>query len=912
MASLTPYVVSVNYSSPSNVYGLASNLGDLLVGTSAGALQVLSAGSNNTILQYDSTALAGLKSTGSPSLSGSVTADGGFIAGGLSLGVSSNTIGTSSGDLTISPAGGSQLVSTEQITASLGIAAGNLFVGTAAYGATKILGYGSDLVLAGDSGFKVKLDTSTDLNGQLLFTSSGTIATSSNSNLTLSPNGTGVIVASKAISGSSASLSSTLSVTGLVTGSVGAQLANLYLGTATYGATTIYASGTLFLNTSGGSVTIQNSSLNLDTSGVISTASNTNITLSPNGTGTVVLSKALSGTSASFTGNISTPTGTISASYATITNGVSAGSLLVGGVNYSTSAGTHAIAAAANNVLISSSGAITLASASKSLVVDFDGIYISDYLNVAGTCNISGQLQAESNVIVTGNILLDDLTISATATYCSIATNTKFLTITGNSLLSITSNTSVTGTLTTSGKLTVSNGGADITGTTTITGSLVANGLTLSTTLAQKTISVSSGDITLQADNIVLTTNYPSLPTHAASKQYVDSVAQGLSVKSAVRLKTAASLPSFVAAGSKATKTLTASANGTLTIDSVLAALNDRILVDQQGTGGSPSADCGIYVVTVAGSAGTKWVLTRASDANGTSTGSVTAGMFCFVSEGSAAADRGYVLITDDPIDVDTTALSFTQFSTQGVSSAAGVLGSIQYNDGSGSFAADGSNLKYTGGVLTSNLGAFTGLMTAGWRADNLRTEYIPLGNLSSQTDLGDSVAFGLNAVAAAPRSIAIGAASEAYVSETIVTTAASLTMRTDRATSVSNLTTAGKFSSAGNWYSSGFIDASTEGSYSVSIPSGCTFFPTTIVVYVINNSGTAGTVTFGLTANSGGVVYITNGTISTTTNRTARYYTSLQSVGVTDVALSISATTAGSPSGIRYSVYGLLVENEA
>lgn len=159
-----------------------------------------------------------------------------------------------------------------------------------------------------------------------------------------------------------------------------------------------------------------------------------------------------------------------------------------------------------------------------------------------------------------------------------------------------------------------------------------------------------TGDLTLNAD--------PSSALHAATKQYVDAVATGLDVKASVRVATAAALPACTAAGSGVGKTLTANAVGVLTVDGVATVLNDRILVKNQATG----ADNGIYKVTTEGTAGVAFILTRATDAD--QAAEVTAGIFTFAEEGTANGDKGWVLTTNNPITVDTTALTFSQFST--------------------------------------------------------------------------------------------------------------------------------------------------------------------------------------------------------------------------------------------------------
>ena len=149
----------------------------------------------------------------------------------------------------------------------------------------------------------------------------------------------------------------------------------------------------------------------------------------------------------------------------------------------------------------------------------------------------------------------------------------------------------------------------------------------------------------------------PTAALHAATKSYVDSVATGLDVKASVKLATAAALPACTAGGSEVGKTLTMSAVGALTVDEVATVLNDRVLVKNQVTG----ADNGIYKVTTEGTANVAAVLTRAMDAD--QAAEVTAGMFTFAEKGTANGDKGFVLTTDDPITVDTTALAFSQFA---------------------------------------------------------------------------------------------------------------------------------------------------------------------------------------------------------------------------------------------------------
>jgi len=157
----------------------------------------------------------------------------------------------------------------------------------------------------------------------------------------------------------------------------------------------------------------------------------------------------------------------------------------------------------------------------------------------------------------------------------------------------------------------------------------------------------------------------------AAVKTYVDSVAQGLDVKQSVRVATTGSmdLHSFEYADSELTESSPAISN--LQVDGVSLAIGNRVLVKDRNLNGYEN---GIYEVTQAGNGSTTpWVLIRASDFNSTS--DITPGAFCFIEQGSVNADTGYVLSTNGPITLDSTALTFTQFSAAGVVEAgAGLL----------------------------------------------------------------------------------------------------------------------------------------------------------------------------------------------------------------------------------------------
>ena len=100
--------------------------------------------------------------------------------------------------------------------------------------------------------------------------------------------------------------------------------------------------------------------------------------------------------------------------------------------------------------------------------------------------------------------------------------------------------------------------------------------------------------------------------------------------------------------------------SGTQTIDSVSVIAGDRVLVKNQTTG----SENGIYVCAAGA-----WA--RATDAD--TSDKVTAGMFTLVAEGGISADTLWVLTTNDPLVVGTTALSFSQLSGSGATTFLGL-----------------------------------------------------------------------------------------------------------------------------------------------------------------------------------------------------------------------------------------------
>lgn len=122
----------------------------------------------------------------------------------------------------------------------------------------------------------------------------------------------------------------------------------------------------------------------------------------------------------------------------------------------------------------------------------------------------------------------------------------------------------------------------------------------------------------------------------AATKYYVDSVAQGLDVKASVKAATTANI----------------TLSGAQTIDGVSIVAGDRILVKNQ----TASQNNGIYVA-----ASGAWA--RSSDAD---TWAELVSAYTFVEEGSTYADTGWVCTVNAGGTLGTTPITWSQFSGAG------------------------------------------------------------------------------------------------------------------------------------------------------------------------------------------------------------------------------------------------------
>ena len=363
--------------------------------------------------------------------------------------------------------------------------------------------------------------------------------------------------------------------------------------------------------------TTQVANLSVATAGTATSATNAAAVQTNTSTSSTVY---LAGVTSSSNGNsaLNIVTG-ITANFAsnTITATTFTGALANGNSNVN-------IPAAAGNVNISSNGVANV------LVVTNTGVNVAGTLNTGtGNANV-GNLGTTGLIIATGNIQSNN-------------------TILANSLLSISTSGVTVNAVGTNSNI-----------------NLLTNG---------------TGNIVLNANTNITGVQYnPVNPGDAASKNYVDTVAQGLDPKASVVYATTATLFGNGGTGytynngtSGVGATLTNSGTtAALSIDGFTPTIGDRILVKNEAGAfvnntTQSAAFNGIYTVTTVGTVSVAWVLTRATDFDQSSE---MASAFTFVEAGTVNSDTGWVCTTNNPITVGTTQILWAQFSGAGSYSA--------------------------------------------------------------------------------------------------------------------------------------------------------------------------------------------------------------------------------------------------
>jgi hypothetical protein len=288
----------------------------------------------------------------------------------------------------------------------------------------------------------------------------------------------------------------------------------------------------------------------------------------------------------------------------------------------------------------------TLANAELAFNEDTNVLYYG-----TGTGGVGGS--ATAVIPIAGSGAYVDLSTAQTIGGAKTFTDTIVGSITGNAGTATKWATARNLSLTGDGTATLSSvdGSADVSGALTLATvnsnvgtftKLTVNGKGLVTAASAAVLAdlgATTADFSMNNYKITNLAN-PVSDQDAATKYYVDSVAQGLDVKASVIAATTGNI----------------TLSGAQTIDGVSIVAGDRVLVKNQ----SAPAENGIYVA-----ASGAWP--RSADAN---TWDELRSAFTFVEQGSTQADTGWVCTVNAGGVLDTTPVTWTQFSGAGTYTA--------------------------------------------------------------------------------------------------------------------------------------------------------------------------------------------------------------------------------------------------
>src|SRR6056300_916502 len=390
-----------------------------------------------------------------------------------------------------------------------------------------------------------------------------------------------------------------------------------------------------------------------------------------------------------------------------------------------------------------SANTITISSYADLRAADITAVGISLSGNVTGPLNVTGAIEASTSitagttVTATGNVTGGNLTTAGqvaadNADITNGITAGTTVTATGNvsggnittggaveATGLISSGTTITatgnvagGNLTTGGDIDAS---GDIAGLTITSETFQGSNPTISSTGTNQNIILDpNGTGAVSVENAKITNlATPTADGDAATKAYVDSVAEGLDIKESCVAATTGALPAvtYNNGSGGVGATLTADANGALAaIDGVTLLADERVLVQNQAA----ALQNGIYVVTTVGDGGTAFVLTRAGDFDGSPASEIPGG-FTFIEEGTTNADAGFVCTTNAPVTMGSTAINFTQFSGAGAITAGDGLSKtgdtldVNVDDVTTAIVSDEVVVKTSANLTTPNIGVANG-----------------------------------------------------------------------------------------------------------------------------------------------------------------------------------------------------------
>ena len=239
----------------------------------------------------------------------------------------------------------------------------------------------------------------------------------------------------------------------------------------------------------------------------------------------------------------------------------------------------------------------------------------------------------------------------------------------------------------------------------------------------------------------------------AVTKQYADNIASGVTIHTSCETATSTSLPActYNNGSSGVGATLTANANGSIGAIGGYSTLSvgSRILIKDQ----TNQTQNGIYSVTQLGSISSPWILTRASDFDGTPTTEVVAGDLTYVQEGTNSGTQWVQINVGtgynagppayDYVVIGTDNIIFTQFAGSGTYTAgSGISIATNTISNTGVLSVTGTTNQITtsttSGVVTVGLPSsvtVSGTITAGtFSGSGASLTNIPSGSLTNNS----------------------------------------------------------------------------------------------------------------------------------------------------------------------------------